>query len=182
MSDIIKEISEELDGLPLGLSRYEFENFLLESQPTMARQLAAVMAEIESLHAKLTSLDEPLSFGENGSQKIAIRRERSSNQKRYDMLVEWISRFSKDDRRKILSSYDKEEGDYWANYLGRQAALEILTTGKASKDTMDKMSSLPVADFEEAVRICVRYAKLITDTTAMVEGSMGIRVENVPAN
>lgn len=176
----ITEITDALDGLPLGFSSYEFENFYLESYPTSARQLVAVMQEIERLHAEQLKLKTKLDETTCEGDRMLLSRQLKTIKVKYDQLVFWYNEIDPDLRTAIMNSLDVQEPDYWANYLGRQAAIELLTLGRTSREVMDKMAQLPVEAFEESVRICVRYANLIKETTASVEQSMGVSVSGVP--
>jgi len=172
----INEITKILDSIPTGRSDYEFEHFFLESQPTPARQIVSVMKEIEFLHSEIARL----SAEQNQNEQLDTRRLRIETKQRLDQAVEWFENIDPDMRNAIIAEYSSQEGEYWANYLGRQAAIEILTIGRATKETMDRMSCLPVEAFEDAVRICVRYASLIKNTTASVEETLGINTGTIP--
>lgn len=168
--EIINEITTELDKLPTSRTQYEFENFHVESYPTQARQLIAVMKEIERLRLEL--------FQHSDSQ----HRSYTELKTELNQALEWYNAIPADTRRVILDNFENQEGQYWAKYLGREAAIEMITIGRTSKETMDKMASLPVSDFEEAVKICVRYASLIKDTTSSVETSLGIITPDLSSN
>ena len=178
----INEISDALDGLHVDCSEYEFQNFFLETYPTSARQLIAVMQEIERLHAHQLTLKYDLECTSLPGKKMLLQRELRNIKKRYEQLIFWYDQIDPDMRRAILNSFDSQEPEYWANHLGRQAALELLTMGRSSKKTMDMMSNLPIDAFEEAVRICLRYANLIKDTTSGVEQAMGVSITGMPTN
>lgn len=146
-----KNFSKLLNTVSTNQSNYEFTHFFLEKYPTPARQLVAVIEQVENLKKQL-----PI----NSDKKITIQRE-------IDMLTTWLN--SVDNKQEILDNYENEESEYWAHVLGREAAIEIISIGKTSKETMTKMSLLPVEDFEESVRVCVRFATLIRETTNRVE-------------
>ena len=166
----INEITGSLNSLPLGLSRFELTNFLLERHPTPARQLAEVMLEIERINGRLNR------------NQFDDDREYKMLEQRYDMLSEWYDSMSADERIAILSAYENEESAYWTNVLGRKAAIEILTAGKASFDTMDRMSLLSSEDFEQAVRICTRYARMIADLTQIAENTVSAPTNGVASS
>lgn len=175
----IEEISEILDDLPLGNTEYEFENFCLETIPTTSRQLVSVMMEIEDLYAEKQRLEGEISAKTPKQSikewdRIKINRQLKIVEQKLDQRYSWYQKMEPVVRKATLADYERQEHDYWANYLGRQAALEILTTGRTSKPTMEKMASLPIESFEDAVSICVRFANLVKDTTAVVESSTGV--------
>jgi hypothetical protein len=175
----ISEISKALNGLQFKQSDFEFENFFIEATQTHSRQLVAVMVEIERLHAEQMILSEKIKSTDSKGTAVLLNRELNNVKNQYDRLVEWYDNLSPADRKSMIANFENEEPAYWANYLGRQAALEILTVGRTVKQTMDMMSNLPVDEFEEAVRICARFANLIKDTTTEVESGMGININGV---
>lgn len=183
----ISEISSLLDDLPTGRSSYEFKNFFLESHLTPARQLVEVMKEMEWLHARINDLERTINptekFGiehASESDNVYVRRELQITRQKYQQLEEWYNSISIDDRTALLSGYEQEEPTYWTNHLGRRAAIELLTTGRSSDKTMDMMSLMPQEDFEQAVRICTRYARLIQDITTVAESSIANRTGGMP--
>lgn len=183
----IEEISEILDELPLGNTEYEFENFCLETIPTTSRQLVSMMLEIEDLYAEKQRLESELSSKAPKQQikeweKIRINRSLKIVEQKLEQRYAWYQKMEPVVKKATLAEYERQEHDYWSNYLGRQAALEILTTGRTSKETMEKMASLPIESFEDAVSICIRFANLVKDTTAVVESSTGISNTGTPEN
>lgn len=183
----IEEISKILDGLPLGGTNYEFENFSLETIPTTARQLVSVLKDIEDLHIEKLKLEHSLSNKNFISaaeewEKPRIKRSIAIIEHKLEQRYKWYQQIDPAIRDAILGEYEQQEHDYWANYLGKQAAIEILTIGRTSKETMEKMASLPVEAFEDAVSICVRFATLVKETTATVESNTSYTPPGLPEN
>lgn len=159
--DIIDQIKNHLDIFSTLQSKYEFNNFFIEAVPTPARSLILLMEKIENLHVEISTLTE---FNVNGKNV----REITAKIKQLNMLLEWYNNV--ENPEEILMNFEKEEPKYWAYVLGRDAAIEILSRGVTSKETLNKMSLLPLQDFEEAVRICTKFANMIKNITESVEG------------
>jgi hypothetical protein len=176
----VSEITSLLDDLPVGQTNFEFEFFNIETSPTSSRQLVAAMEEIESLSARLMVLTEQKERTSSQGDLIVLHRESRVLEQRLEQLTAWYDRIDPKMREEILGSFELEEPEYWSNRLGRQAAIELLTLGKTTPETMDKMAALPEETFENAVRICVRYASMIKEVTTKVETSLGIEVRDVP--
>jgi hypothetical protein len=176
----IVEITDLLDTVPTGRTRFELEYFTLEAYPTSSRQLVAAMREIEELDARLKVWTERMANETSEGELMFMHREKKVIEQQLSQLAEWYDRINPSMRSEILKCFESEEPEYWATYLGRQAAIELLTIGKTTKDTMDKMASLPEETFEDAVRVCIRYAAMIKETTMMVESSVGIETRGVP--
>lgn len=177
----IAEITNLLDNLPTGRTKFELEYFTLESFPTSSRQLVAAMREIENLYATLAMCNERLATEINPGSLMLLHRERTIVGQKLAQLEEWYDQIDPRMRSEILGCFESEEPEYWANHLGRQAAIELLTIGKTTKDTMDMMASLPEETFEDAVRVCVRYTSMIKEATMMVESAIGIETRGVPS-
>lgn len=170
----INKIIDILDTISVDQSEYEFENFFLDTFPTSSRQLIAVMLEIENLYSQQLTIQATIEVCEEPGEIIRLSRSMQKVRKKYDQLVAWFQSIDPSEVLRIANEFDSQESDYWANHLGRAAAIELLTLGKTSKDTMDKMASLPVDAFEASVKICVRYADLIKQTTEGAEKSLGL--------
>jgi hypothetical protein len=177
----VSEISSLLDNVLVGQTDFEFEFFNIETSPTSARQLVSAMEEIECLTARSLMLNEELTTSTNPGHLIMLKRELRVIKQKLAQLNDWYAGIDPSMREEILGCFETEESEYWASRLGRQAAIEILTIGKTTPETMDKMTALPEETFENAVRICVRYAGMIKEVTAKVETSLGlIEGANVP--
>lgn len=93
---------------------------------------------------------------------------------------------SKEDETKLdiaLATWEDAEQEYWVNQLGKIAALEILTNGKPSLETVTKMAQLPEELYITATQICVKLANAVKAATVSAEQSIGIfNEENESAN
>lgn len=176
----VSEISSLLDSIKVRQTNFEFEFFNIETSPTSARQLVSAMSEIEELTARSMMMKDQITATTNPGQLIMLKRELRTTEQKLAQMTAWYEGIDPNMREEILGCFELEEPEYWANRIGRQAAIELLTIGKTTPETMDKMSALPEETFENAVRICVRYASMIKEVTAKVETSLGVEVTNVP--
>ena len=81
-----------------------------------------------------------------------------------------------EDRKEVesaLTNWEFVEKEYWANTLGKQAAIEILTLGKPSFETMNKMVKLPEELYIKSTQTCVRLANAIQSATERAEIELG---------
>jgi hypothetical protein len=81
-----------------------------------------------------------------------------------------------------LKNWQSVEQEYWVNYLGKIAAIEILTFGKPSLETMDKMVKLPEDAYVVATQVCVRLANAIREATVKAEEAVGVFTEQPTAD
>jgi hypothetical protein len=81
-----------------------------------------------------------------------------------------------------IEHWEDAEKDYWVNSLGKQAAIEILTAGKPSVETMTKMVKLPEELYIKSTQICVRLANAIKAATTAAEMEIGFADETEPTS
>lgn len=167
-SDVINQIKNSLDKFSTFESKYEFENFFINQFTTPARQLIAVMQEMEKLHDEIYNTT---TIGLYNTREITLKR------KKFNMLLDWYNEIDNPDD--ILRNFENEEPIYWSSYLGRTSAIELLTYGATTKSTMEKMSLLPLSDFEEAVKYCVKFASMIKSITQATEEEMSESQSNI---
>ena len=78
-----------------------------------------------------------------------------------------------------VENWEQVEKEYWVNLLGKQAAIELITVGGPTAETMSKMVRLPEDAYIKATQICVRLANAIKKTTQDAEIQVGI-MPNAP--
>lgn len=91
---------------------------------------------------------------------------------------------SNEDQSKIevsLKNWQQVEQEYWVNHLGKIAAIEVLTIGKPSLETMNKLVKLPEDAYITATQICVRLANAIKGATVRAEEAIGVKEQNQTA-
>ena len=76
--------------------------------------------------------------------------------------------------KSAVENWQLVEQDYWADHLGKLAAIELITYGKPTVETMTKMVKLPEDLYIKATQICVRLANAIKDTTVRAEQEIGV--------
>jgi hypothetical protein len=172
------QITKELDNLTRPRSDFEFEMFFLGQYPTPARQLIAVMEEME----KYATIIQTLQSGVESTHSEGITKWRKIDKanKIYNQLNDWYQKFTPTERAEILKNFENEEPEYWANVLGRRTALEVLSQKQASVETMDQMIKLPRELFETATAVCNDYIQMITDVIKNVEERLDNPVLGVP--
>lgn len=79
-----------------------------------------------------------------------------------------------DELGNAINNWENVEPEYWADMLGKISAIEILTKGKVSYDTMLKMAKLPEDLYIKATQICVKLANAINQKTIEAEEEIGV--------
>lgn len=141
-------------------SEFELTNFSVSSGVSYPRFIIDVINRIRKINSELET--EKRTFESN-----VLLEEK---QQLEDLL-------SKQDSNKMetsLKNWQSVEQEYWVNYLGKVAAMEILTIGKPSIETMDKMVKLPEDAYVTATQVCVRLANAIREATVKAEEAVGV--------
>lgn len=143
------------------LSKFELENFQTQSGAGSARNLIEIVNRIRKIDSDLTASG----IGEFDRCKLSEER---------DILDKYLRTMDPDQLTETIANWESSEREYWVNSLGKQAAIEILTVGRPSFETMSKMVRLPEDLYVKATQICVRLANAIRETTTSAEEQVGV--------
>lgn len=163
------EVLEQLFALcPFNLtSEFERENFVKQGGVANARYIISVINRIRKI-------DSDLEQEQRTFEKNCLLEER-------EYLVNFIKNEPQNEISSILTNWQITEEEYWTDYLGKVAAIELLTLGKTSTETMTKMVKLPESAYIKATQICVKLANAIKEATVMAEQEVGIDAQD-PTN
>ena len=150
------DVKQLLANVPIGRSQYEFDNFVTGSANSEARYLRDLLLEKEQLEKEIVATREDFRHNDKCQKELA----------QIDTI---LSNFNEEQVVQTLSNFEAEEGQYWAAHLGKVAAIETLTQGRASTATLDKLALLPIEDFKNSVIITNRIMEYIRSTTARIE-------------
>jgi hypothetical protein len=184
-------IADLVEELPRGMSDFQMKQFVVASQLTPIKQLQQVTMEaevreenlrkteyedkknqlkIEILKKKREREVDPLYQMEIDleihqlEEKIylsvkEIKRIRSELETFYEILEYFNENY---DIGEMLAMKDTLEIDYWVKRLGRQAGLDIVSTGRISTGNLQAMLDLP----EEIFHVTLAEALKITNEMA----------------
>lgn len=143
-------------------SKFVLENFISETGSGYSRHM------IETIN-RLRKIDSILN-----KEQDDFERKKLIEEKVY--LEEYIESQNKENLEQALVNWQEYELDYWTNYLGKSAAIELLTYGKPTIGTMNKLVRLPEDSYIKATQICVRLANAIKQATIDAESAIGINM------
>ena len=153
------DINKLLKNIPIGRSQYEFDNFVIGSSNSAARQVRTLLVEKEEYERQLAQIS---SHPDTSRLADAMKKELAQ-------IDEFLGQFDEDQIASVLSNFEDEEGEYWAETLGKAAAVEVLTNDKVSTETLSKLALLPIEDFKTSVDITNKIIQYIKQTTAQLE-------------
>ena len=141
-------------------SSFEYKNFSSSTGVSYPRFI------IETLN-RIRKIDSDLEIATRTFEKACLVDERRQ-------LEEFLRNEDQTKLEIALSTWEDAEQEYWVNQLGKVAALEILTMGKPSLETVTKMAQLPEELYITATQICVKLANAVKQATVKAEESIGV--------
>jgi len=142
------------------VSKFEQENFNSTTGVGYARYVIGIINRIRKLESDLES--ETKTF------------ERNVMLGELEVHYEYLESQDPNTLRNAVDSWQSVEREYWINTLGKQAAIELITLGTTSAETMSKMVKLPEDMYIKVTQICVRLANTIKETTVRAEEEIGV--------
>jgi len=140
-------------------SDFERENFQNQTGTAYARYI------IETIN-RLRKIDSDLETEDRTFEKNCLLSEK-------EKLQNFLKNEDQKELESAITNWEFVEKEYWSNFLGKQAAVEILTLGKPTFDTMNKMVKLPEDLYIKSTQICVRLANAINAATQRAEEELG---------
>lgn len=141
-------------------SKFIKENFTSESGSGYPRHMIETINRLRKIDSELKRIDDEYTKNLLLEEKEHIQEYLQSQ----DIVL----------LKNAISNWEESEPDYWVNYLGKLAAIELLTYGKPTMDTMNKMVRLPEELYVKSTQICVRLANAIKQATVDAETAIGI--------
>ena len=152
---------ELLDSCPFHiLSDFEQENFNNLTGSAYSRSVIDIINKIRKIDSDLET--ETRTF-----EKQCLEEEKSK-------LLKILDQQDTATLTDAVNNWQDSEQDYWVNFLGKQAAIELLTFGRPTVETMSKMVKLPEDLYIKSTQICVKLANAIKVATANAEMEIGI--------
>ena len=139
------------------ITHFEYTTFVLGEHPHPLAQYRQIQHDL--------SLAKRLFRGNKENVKVLTK-----------VLAEWNQRNTLSE----LTSDNNSERMYWIDRLAKRSAVELLSTGKVSAETMFKMACMSTEDFAECVKRATILADRLNKTTQGAEQS--VNLDTVPAD
>ena len=185
----IDRIRQILNRIP-ARTDYEFRNFELESQGSWHRQMRYAMqqkeiltdhidrltAEIELATYSLTNIKDTEERKLRDRIVVADNNERlrakSDLVQQMSQIDSWLATYDDSEFEDVVIGLENNEGENWAELLGREVGVEVLSDKQASKSSLMKLSMLPLADYKKSVLITNQFAGFLKKTAEQAEASV----------
>ena len=153
-------VTRLLSGQCTKQTRWEFVNFVLEEHGEFkGRAAQAVLARRRQLH-------ELLSHTAQDSLRTDLVNEAAQ-------LDAWLDQHTESELAAMLATIEDQEADYWAERLGREAAVDLMSQGKVSKEVMTRAVLLSEEGYRKFAETCGSISYVISTTSKEVEMSQG---------
>jgi hypothetical protein len=141
-------------------SRWEFENFVLEAHGQFkGRAAQAVLARRLAIYELL---------GQTAASSIRTDLIAEAAQ-----LDQWLASHTEDELAEALGTIEANEEDYWAERLGREAAVDLLAHGRVGKAVMTKAIMLSEDSYRKFAETCGSITNMIISISREVELAQG---------
>lgn len=174
-----------------GMTEYQCEHFVADSQLTPYKKVRQSLLELETRYHGYVEIKHSLRKAE--IQKKMLQREYDNSdddlekeliecdmskvdyditiwkrkyrqsQKEMDTFLSIIKKYvDKEEDIKYFTSFNNdEERAYWVARLGKQAAMDIVSYGRIGSGNMESITMMPEKDQAQALQIAVRFSNMV---------------------
>jgi hypothetical protein len=153
-------------------TRWQLANFVIESYGEF--QGHAVRAQL-GRRREIADQLEDLALNTAHARTLATELQLEAEQ-----LDLWLDQHSERELADLLQLVEEQEAAFWPEHLGRMAAVDLITSGRASKPVMDKAVLLSEDQYRKFAEVCSSIVKVIQDVTQQAERDAGISNPNLP--
>ena len=174
-----------------GMTEYQCQHFVADSQITPWRKTRQALLELETRYHAYVEIKHSLKKAEVQKKIIARDYEEETDDLQKELIAIELSKTDYDItiwKRKYYQSqkemqifldiskkYIKDEGDieyftefnddeeraYWVARLGKQAAMDIVSYGRIGSGNMESISMMPEEDQVQTLQIAVRFSNMV---------------------
>jgi len=184
------EILDVLNEHNFGMSEYQLQNFVIKSQVTNYRQVHQSLIELNSRRDSILQTEVDQKRREIKKRKIErdienvkddlekellkldleeiekdlefAHKRLSIQKKEYDLFLNTItSQFGSKEELENYVNNPEEERKYWIARMGKQAAMDLLSSGRISSGNMDAIAMMSEEDQVHTLKVAIQYSGLM---------------------
>ena len=184
------EVLDFLTELNFSMSDYQIQNFVLRSQVTSYRQIHQCLMELNSRkegilqtevdqkrrEIKKRKIERDLETETDDLEKELLQidleevekdlkyvQKRLNLQKReYELFLNIItSQFGSKEELQNYMNDPEQERKYWIARMGKQAAIDLLATGRIGTGNMDSIAMMSEDDQVQTIKVAIQYSSLM---------------------
>jgi hypothetical protein len=166
----IAKVRQLLEGHCARQSAWEFKNFVLEAygehQPRAVHDMLVRRRSLDD-QIRRTPETEP-----------TLRSNLIAEQQQVD---QWLDQWTAEELAQQLEQFEAGEEQYWVERLGREAVVDLMTTGRVGKETMARAVLLSEDNYRRFVEVSGTIGNVINTISREVETAQGHTLpENMP--
>ena len=199
-SDAIEAFVES--NMDYGMTHEQIKNFVVNSHVTDKRKLRQVLVEVERrnhdrkkcvldrkrketeiarLEAKLETVDDPYErrLMELDIEEFELDRNKYNvTLHQYDnelaAFMDWINKNweSIEEVEKAAEYTEEDERKYWIARMGKQAAMDVYTTGKIGTGNLDSIAMMREDDQFATLNVAMQYSGLLSAGIAKIQNEL----------
>ena len=199
-SDAIEAFVES--NMDYGMTHEQIKNFVVNSHVTDKRKLRQVLVEverrnhdrkkcildrkrketeIERLQARLETVDDPYErrLMELDIEEFELDRNKYNvTLHQYDnelaAFMDWINKHweTMEEVEKAAEYTEEDERKYWIARMGKQAAIDVYTTGKIGTGNLDSIAMMREDDQFATLNVTMQYAGLLNVSIAKIQNEL----------
>ena len=199
-SDAIEAFVES--NMDYGMTHEQIKNFVVNSHVTDKRKLRQVLVEVERrnhdrkkcvldrkrketeiarLEAKLETVDDPFErrLMELDIEEFELDRNKYNvTLHQYDnelaAFMDWINKNweSIEEVEKAAEYTEEDERKYWIARMGKQAAMDVYTTGKIGTGNLDSIAMMREDDQFATLNVAMQYSGLMSAGIAKIQNEL----------
>ena len=199
-SDAIEAFVES--NMDYGMTHEQIKNFVVNSHVTDKRKLRQVLVEverrnhdrkkcvldrkrketeIERLQARLETVEDPYErrLMELDIEEFELDRNKYNvTLHQYDnelaAFMDWINKHWEtiEEVEKAAEYTEEDERKYWIARMGKQAAIDVYTTGKIGTGNLDSIAMMREDDQFATLNVTMQYAGLLNVSIAKIQNEL----------
>ena len=199
-SDAIEAFVES--NMDYGMTHEQIKNFVVNSHVTDKRKLRQVLVEVERrnhdrkkcvldrkrketeiarLEAKLETVEDPYErrLMELDIEEFELDRNKYNvTLHQYDnelaAFMDWINKNwgSIEEVEKAAEYTEEDERKYWIARMGKQAAMDVYTTGKIGTGNLDSIAMMREDDQFATLNVAMQYSGLMSAGIAKIQNEL----------
>jgi hypothetical protein len=195
------EILDVLSEHNFGMSDYQIQNYVIKSQVTNYRQIKQSLIELNARRDAILQIEVDQKRRKIEKKKIKYDLENSKDQfkkelleidleevekdleyaekrfliqkKEYQLFLDLItSQFETKEQLEEYITNPEEERKYWIARMGKQAAIDLLSTGRIGTGNMDSISMMSEVDQVQTLKVAIQYSGLMGVGIAKLQQEM----------
>ena len=180
-SDAIESFVES--NMDYGMTHEQIKNFVVNSHVTDKRKLRQVLVEVEiaRLQDRLNITEDPyerqLMEFDIEEYKLDLNKFQVSLHQ-YDnemaAFMDWINKHwgSIEEVEKAAEYTEEDERKYWIARMGKQAAMDVYTTGKIGTGNLDSIAMMREDDQYATLNVAMQYSGLLSAGISKIQNEL----------